>query len=105
MWMLVFGHHEDRTPTHGYEPTREGARIWQKWLSRRDRGSRLHWRRPRSPRVGGGNEPKRCPLWGSADMGRRIVPMISDAIDPGHRRDRNSRSAAGSCQGIFLDFS
>jgi hypothetical protein len=25
MWMLVFGHHEDRTPTHGYEPTREGA--------------------------------------------------------------------------------
>ena len=22
MWMLVFGHHEDRTPTHGYEPTR-----------------------------------------------------------------------------------
>src|SRR6516162_8561514 len=21
------------------------ARIWQKWLSRRDRGSRLHWRR------------------------------------------------------------
>ena len=25
MRMLVFGHHEDRTPTHGYEPTREGA--------------------------------------------------------------------------------
>jgi hypothetical protein len=25
MWMLVFGHHEDRTPTHGCEPTREGA--------------------------------------------------------------------------------
>jgi hypothetical protein len=25
MWMLVFGHHEYRTPTHGYEPTREGA--------------------------------------------------------------------------------
>jgi hypothetical protein len=25
MWMLIFGHHEDRTPTHGYEPTREGA--------------------------------------------------------------------------------
>ena len=25
MWMLAFGHHEDRTPTHGYEPTREGA--------------------------------------------------------------------------------
>jgi hypothetical protein len=25
-WMtLAFGHHEDRTPTHGYEPTREAA--------------------------------------------------------------------------------
>ena len=23
MWTLTFGHHEDRTPTHGYEPTRE----------------------------------------------------------------------------------
>ena len=20
MWTLAFGHHEDRTPTHGYEP-------------------------------------------------------------------------------------
>jgi hypothetical protein len=25
MWTLAFGPHEDRTPTHGYEPTREGA--------------------------------------------------------------------------------
>jgi hypothetical protein len=25
MWALAFGHHEDRTPTHGYEPTREAA--------------------------------------------------------------------------------
>ena len=24
MWTLAFGHHEDRTPTHGYEPTRRG---------------------------------------------------------------------------------
>jgi hypothetical protein len=24
-WTLAFGHHEDRTPTHGYEPTREDA--------------------------------------------------------------------------------
>jgi hypothetical protein len=22
---LAFGHHQDRTPTHGYEPTREAA--------------------------------------------------------------------------------
>ena len=25
MWTPAFGHHEDRTPTHGYEPTREAA--------------------------------------------------------------------------------
>jgi len=25
LWTLAFGPHEDRTPTHGYEPTREAA--------------------------------------------------------------------------------
>ena len=25
MWTLAFGHHEDRTPSHGYEATREDA--------------------------------------------------------------------------------
>ena len=25
MWTLAYGHHEDRTPTHGYEATREAA--------------------------------------------------------------------------------
>jgi len=25
MWTLAFGHHEDRTPIHGYEPTRKAA--------------------------------------------------------------------------------
>jgi hypothetical protein len=25
MWTLAFGHHEDRMPTHGYEPTRAAA--------------------------------------------------------------------------------
>jgi hypothetical protein len=25
MWTLAFGHHEDRTPTHGSEATREAA--------------------------------------------------------------------------------
>jgi hypothetical protein len=25
MWTLAFGHHENRMPTHGYEPTREAA--------------------------------------------------------------------------------
>ena len=25
LWTLAYGHHEDRTPTHGCEPTREAA--------------------------------------------------------------------------------
>jgi hypothetical protein len=25
LWTLAYGHHEDRWPTHGYEPTREAA--------------------------------------------------------------------------------
>jgi hypothetical protein len=25
MWTLAFEYYEDRTPTHGYEPTREAA--------------------------------------------------------------------------------
>ena len=25
LWTLAFGQHEDRAPTHGYEPTREAA--------------------------------------------------------------------------------
>jgi hypothetical protein len=25
MWKLAFGHHDDRTPTHGYTETREAA--------------------------------------------------------------------------------
>jgi hypothetical protein len=25
MWSVVYGQNEDRTPTHGYEPTREAA--------------------------------------------------------------------------------
>jgi hypothetical protein len=35
LWALAFGHHEDRTLTHGYEPTRETAmaafaKSWQR---------------------------------------------------------------------------
>ena len=35
LWTLAYGHHEDRTPTHGYEATREGAmaafaRSWRR---------------------------------------------------------------------------
>jgi hypothetical protein len=25
LWTLAFGYHKDRTPTHGYEPTRKAA--------------------------------------------------------------------------------
>jgi hypothetical protein len=27
LWTLAFGHHEDCTPTHGYEATREAALV------------------------------------------------------------------------------
>jgi hypothetical protein len=35
MWTLAYGFHEDRNPTHGYEPTREAAmaafaRSWRR---------------------------------------------------------------------------
>jgi hypothetical protein len=35
MWTLAFGHHEDRTPSHGYAETREAAmtalaKSWQR---------------------------------------------------------------------------
>jgi hypothetical protein len=35
MWTLLFNYHEGRTPTHGYEPTREAAmavfaKSWRK---------------------------------------------------------------------------
>jgi len=42
MWTLASGHHEDRTPTHGYEPTRETVmaaftKSWRAPLEREDR--------------------------------------------------------------------
>ena len=27
LWMLGYGHHEDRTPIFGYEPTRKAAMV------------------------------------------------------------------------------
>jgi hypothetical protein len=30
MWTLAFGHHENRTPTHGYGPTREAMAAFAK---------------------------------------------------------------------------
>jgi hypothetical protein len=36
MWTLGHGHHGDRSPTHGYEPTREAAMaaFAKSWLSK-----------------------------------------------------------------------
>jgi hypothetical protein len=39
LWTLAFGHHEDRTPTHGYAETREAAmaafaRSWRREIGR-----------------------------------------------------------------------
>jgi len=38
LWTLAFGRHEDRTPTRGYEPTREAAmaafaKSWRRGMS------------------------------------------------------------------------
>src|SRR5262249_42734103 len=30
LWSLAYGHHEDRTPIYGYEPTREAAMAFAK---------------------------------------------------------------------------
>jgi hypothetical protein len=41
MWTLAFGHHEDRTPTHGYATTREAAmsafaKSWRRGVNNDD---------------------------------------------------------------------
>jgi hypothetical protein len=33
LWTLAFGHHEDRTPTHGYAATREAITSFGTGLS------------------------------------------------------------------------
>jgi hypothetical protein len=38
LWTLIFGYHEDRSPTHGYEPTREAAMAAFAKSWRRDNG-------------------------------------------------------------------
>jgi hypothetical protein len=44
MWTLAFGQHEDRTPTHGYEPTREAAMAAFAKSWRRELGPVSFWR-------------------------------------------------------------
>jgi len=41
LWTLGYGHHEDRTPIFGYEPTREAAMV----------AFAKSWRRPRLDRA------------------------------------------------------
>jgi len=38
MWTLLLGQHEDRTPTHGHEATREAAMaaFTKSWLAARE---------------------------------------------------------------------
>jgi hypothetical protein len=45
MWTVAFGHHEDRTPTHGYPATREApmaafAKSWRRGLAKCERPDR-----------------------------------------------------------------
>jgi hypothetical protein len=42
LWTLVFGHHEDRTPTHGYAETREAAMaaLAKSWRRKHDHSER-----------------------------------------------------------------
>jgi hypothetical protein len=50
MWTLAFGHHEDRTPTHGYEATREAAMAAFAKSWRRE-----EWRVTKNPAQGMGS--------------------------------------------------
>jgi hypothetical protein len=48
MWTLAYGDHEDRTPTHGYEATRQAAMqafagSWHREPSPRPAGERNRW--------------------------------------------------------------
>jgi hypothetical protein len=49
MWTLAFGHHEDRTPTHGREPTREAAMALAAKINL-THTARHHAERPSRPR-------------------------------------------------------
>ena len=50
MWTLAFGHHEDRTLTHGYEPSREAAMaaFAKSWRGRSNRREKQMTRDERS---------------------------------------------------------
>jgi hypothetical protein len=77
MWTLAFGHHEDRTPMHGYAET-----------------ARPRWRN--SLRAGGGYDLNDVRFRGKADIRCRLTLMArgaNDAVDGAH-------SAASKCHGV-----
>src|SRR5438445_7813592 len=49
LWTLAFGHHEDRTPTHGYAATREAAMA----AFRQELAAGVAWLRENSGRRAG----------------------------------------------------
>src|SRR5262249_29654450 len=71
---------------------RQVARIWQKWLSRRDPGSRLHWRRDTALL-------KRRPLPAARDA--RLTVRISSPVPP----DAIASSSARQDDGLVLRLS
>ena len=52
MWTLVFGHHENRTPAHGYEAAREAAMaaFAKSWRRKRSTLNAADSRWPTPPR-------------------------------------------------------
>jgi hypothetical protein len=65
LWTLAFGHHEDRTPTHGYAATREivsvtalSGQALEKASARKIRATKHgSQRRDRWQQVQGGEQP------------------------------------------------
>jgi hypothetical protein len=74
MWTLAFGHHEDHTPTHGYEPTRDGAMAA---FARRVGGGK-------SLTIGSRRQNARCGCGGPIDRANTI--MKSECVAGSSRR-------------------
>jgi|SRR5215831_12034680 len=82
MWTLVFGHHEDRTPTHDYAATREAAmaafaKSWRRQYAR--------------PAIGGAASTMIRAL-------RRAGPARSEAAAPAVDKPKFSKSRVASFQ-------
>jgi hypothetical protein len=67
MWTLAFGHHTDRTPTHGYEAKSE--ELWQHW-----------------PRVGGGSS-------GTVSARRPSRQSCAEEIKPTEAQRKGNQNA------------